>query len=272
MSMSDYLPPMISRPTAIALAVVVSCTGPLTAQEREQRPVPVSRTSAGMDVGHTAFDDETADWKLGALSLRRQGAAGLLIGRVTVAERFGSTGVQVEGEAWPRLGRTTYAYLNVGRSGSAIFPDWRLGGELFANLPRAWEASAGIRHLRFREEPVTLLTGSVGKYAGDYWLSLRPFVRAREGVLDGSGTVTLRRYGADADRYLGVRVGAGTTPPDPVTTLDLVRTSSVQGGVHGSHVVRRFVATWALGVEREVLGTDRTRQRVELSAGTRVDF
>lgn len=259
---------------AAALTTASALTGPLMAQDAAVgRPQPAVHRSIGVDAGYVSFDDATAPWRLGAVSLVRRTPAATLIGRVNVADRFGSTGVQYEADAYPRLGKTTYAYLNAGWSAAGIFPAWRYGAELFTGLPDAYEASLGVRHLRFAADPVTLLTGSVGKYLGNYWLSLRPYVRRKDGRLTASGGLTVRRYQATADDFIGVRASAGSTPGEPVTATDLARTRSLSAGVHASRVLSRVVTgTAALGYERETLDAIRRRNRLELNAGARVAF
>lgn len=75
----------------------------------------------------------------------------------------------------------------------------------------------GYRQLRFDRVPVTLFTGAVGRYVGNYWISFRPYVRAVESSSSASGSVTARRYFADGDHFVGGRIGYGSTPPDQVT-------------------------------------------------------
>lgn len=257
-----------------AAALTAALGAPLPAQEpAAARPQPAAQSSIGVDAGFVSFDDATAPWRLGAVSLMRRAPGGTVIGRVNVANRFGSTGVQYEADAYPRLGGSSYAYLNAGWSRASIFPAWRYGAELFTALPHAYEASLGVRHLRFAGDPVTLVTASAGKYLGNYWLSLRPYVRRKDNRLTASGGLTVRRYEATADDFLGVRVSVGSTPGDPVTANDLARTRSVSAGLQASRALSRQVtATAALGYERETLDLARRRNRLELNAGARVAF
>lgn len=262
--------------TLFRLAATLTIASVLGGSLPAQEPVatrPAAQSSIGVDAGYVSFDDATAPWRLGAVSLMRRTPAGTLIGRINVADRFGSTGVQYEADAYPRLGTSSYAYVNAGWSGASIFPAWRYGAELFTVLPNAYEASLGVRHLRFAGDPVTLFTASVGKYHGNYWLSLRPYVRRKDGRLTASGGLTVRRYQATADDFLGVRASVGSTPGDPVTANDLARTRSVMAGVQASRALsRRLTGTAALGYERETLDLTRRRSRVELNAGARVAF
>lgn len=232
-----------------------------------RRP-PQASVSVSTEYAVQAFDDGTAPWHLGSVSLWRKGGAGSLIGRINVGRRFGSSGVQGEVDAYLRLGDRLYGYLNVGYAESGIFPRWRSGAELFASLPRAWEASLGYRQLRFGGAPVTLLTGSLGRYTGNYWLSLRPYVRGTGSGTSASAGLTVRRYYEDGDHYVGLRVGAGGAPSEQATAQQLARTGSRTIAVEASAPVRtRLLLTAALGAEQEVLQPGARRSSVTLSTG-----
>lgn len=260
--------------SALLLAGSMLCASTLGAQvvasvaERS-----TERTSVGADVGYVNFNDDINPWTLASVSMGHRDARGSLIGRVNVANRFSTTGAQVEADAYPALGRSTYAYLNAGYSSSVIFPEWRLGGEIFTNLPNAYEASLGVRQLRFSGTPVTLFTGSVGKYIGNYWISARPYLRSKDSGLSSSLGVTVRRYYETADEFIGARFSYGSTPSDRVIATELARTSALAAGVHGSRRLSTgLFGTWALGYEREEIVTGTFRNRVEIDAGMRVDF
>jgi YaiO family outer membrane protein len=176
-------------------------------------------------------------------------------------------------DAYPHLSRRSYAYLNLGYSGASVFPAWRFGGEVYESLPHAIETSAGVRQLRFGGAPVTLWTGSVGAYCGNYWFSLRPFIRDKPTGSSASAGLTTRRYFADADNYVGASVSYGSTPGDELDVSEITRTSSRSAGIQGSHLVtRRTYGTWSLDFERDELSPGRFRNRWEGALGVRVTF
>ncbi len=267
---------MLRHGSARAACTIAVCAAPLAvgAQEAaETHPAAIHETSVGIDYTYVSFRGDTDPWKLTAFSLSRRTDAGSIIGRVTYANRFATNGVQVEADAYPHLSSRTYAYLNAGYSGSTIFPEWRFGAELFGNLPDAWEASAGFRQLRFGGAPVTLLTGSVGKYIGNYWFSVRPFVRQKPSGTSASGSLTARRYFEDGDHYIGARVSYGNTPSDRLTPDEVNRSNSFSAGVHGSTgLARRLLGTWSLGYDHEELAPFRIRESVTASAGLKLTF
>ena len=226
----------------------------------------------GADYSYQTFNGSIDPWQLAALSLTRRTTQGSLIARVNYASRFGSSGGQFEMDAYPRLTKNAYAYLNLGYSTSNIFPAWRSGGELFLSLPQAWEASLGYRQLRFSGSPVTLFTGAVGKYVGNYWFSLRPFVRPEVTGTSASAHVTARRYFEDGDHYVGVRVGYGSTPPDQVPdAAALTRTHAFSAAVQGSGDLRMgLLGTWSLGYDNEELASGAIRRSWTLALGFRM--
>lgn len=270
--------PLVCAVRSLALASLLALASTpriLHAQDVVVRPPLPSapRHSLGVDYSYQNFHGDIAPWHLAAFTVGRRAAAGSVIGRLNVARRFGESGTQAELDAYPRLWRGAYAYLNIGRSTSPIFPGWRSGAELFTSLPSAYEASLGYRQLRFGGAPVTLLTGSVGKYTGNYWLSLRPYVRSRQSGTSASASLTVRRYGEDGDHYLGARAGYGSTPSDQLVPDQVDRTSSFTASVQGSRAVARdVIGTWTIGYDREDIVPGRTRRSLGGSGGLKYLF
>lgn len=268
------MPHPLTRARTLAL---VSLSLSLVAAPAAAQQAPPRRSMAGVELGRTTFEGAMDPWSLASVWVGRRLAPGPLFARANYAERFGAAGMQGELEAYPRLSRRAYAYLNLGYSEAAVFPRWRSGAELYVNLPRAWELSAGYRQLRFEDDDVTLLTGTVARYVGNYWISLRPFARvgassAGEGR-EVSGTVTARRYFADPREFVGASAGYGRTPGDRLTPVELARTNTTSAGVHGAVALTGpILATWAATFEREELPLDRERRRWDLLLGMRVDW
>lgn len=153
-------------------------------------------------------------WQMGIVSLSRKTKFGSVIGRVNLASRFGTTAAQYEVDAWPRISENNYGYLNYGFSRNTIFPHDRLGFEWYHNFPKAFEGSAGMRMLFFSSSSVDIYTATIGKYLGNYWISLRSFVTPGGTGTSVSGLLQIRRYFSDPENYLGFRVGYGVSPDD----------------------------------------------------------
>lgn len=153
-------------------------------------------------------------WQITALSLSRKTKFGSVIARVNMARRFATTAFQYEVDAWPRISENNYGYLNYGFSQNTIFPHDRLGAEWYHNFPKAFEGSAGMRMLFFSSSSVAIYTATLGKYLGNYWISLRSFVTPDNTGTSVSGLLQIRRYFSDPENYVGARLGYGVSPDD----------------------------------------------------------
>ena len=105
----------------------------------------------GISYDYFYFDKQFADpWHLVSLDYSRLTKMGSIIGRINYANRFGKNGVQYEVDAYPHISKTFYAYANFGYSENVgVFPQWRAGFSLYANLPRSFELELGSRFLYF---------------------------------------------------------------------------------------------------------------------------
>jgi len=184
------------------------------------------------------LDRKTQDpqpWHFFSLDAAYYTGFGPLIGRVNYASRdygAGRTGgTQFELDSYPVFSQRFYAYLNAGYSSDAIFPRYRLGGELYANLPKAFELSAGLRYLQFEDARVFIYTGTLGKYHKDWWFSFRPSFSSDTVGSGVSGLLWVRRYFRSSDEYIGLLAGFGNSPIELNFLEDIARYSSYQIGL-----------------------------------------
>lgn len=162
---------------------------------------------------NSAYDKDP--WQLLYLQYARKTPIGTLIGRVNYANRFGQQAYQLEADAYPKIGENNYLYVNYGFSSDPIFPRQRAGLEWNRSFAHAFEGSLGGRILHFDgSKRVILYTGSIGKYLGNYWFSLRPFVTPGDDGTSVSAYLVSRRYFSDPENYIGLRLGAGTSPDE----------------------------------------------------------
>jgi YaiO family outer membrane protein len=259
---------------AMSILAIAALPARGSAQDVAAAKVAAAPTvTAAADFSYVSFSGTTDPWQLASVAVGRRAAAGSLYLRANYANRFNTTGVQVEADAYPRLNDRMYLYLNAGYSDATVFPKWRAGGEVFTSLPHAWEASLGIRQLRFGGAPVTMFTGAVGKYVGNYWLSLRPFLRSKDGGLSASAGLTARRYFEDGDHWVGAAASYGSSPTDRVTPDAVGRSQAFSASLNGSSgVAPRLLATWTLGYDSEELSPGNTRNSTTLSAGLKFTF
>ena len=160
-------------------------------------------------------------WRMAALEYEHPTRYGPLILRLTEANRFASSGSQVELEAYPKLGQTRYGYIGFGVSAASIFPEWKGGLELFQDMGHGFEASLGLRYLKVPLEGITVYTVSVGKYLGNFWLNARSFITPQSDVFSRSFNFLIRGYLADADQYWELSAGTGEVPDENLGAAEI---------------------------------------------------
>lgn len=174
----------------------------------------VRKNKIDLSYDYTYFDKRfDQPWHLVSVGYSRQTKLGTVTGRVNYGHKFGEDGVQGEVEAYPRISPTFYAYVNGGYSGSGIFPKYRGGFSLYANLPASFEGELGFRYLYF-DESVWVYTASLGKYYKNFWFNLRTYLTPGEGELSRSFAFTTRYYTAGADDFITLGIGTGISPDD----------------------------------------------------------
>ncbi len=175
----------------------------------------VRKNKIDISYDYTYFDKRfDQPWHLLSLSYARQTKMGTILGRLNYANKFGEDGVQGEIDAYPHISNTFYAYVNAGYSGSdVVFPKYRGGLSLYANLPASFEGELGFRYLYF-DDAIWVYTASVGKYYKNWWFNLRTFLTPGEGELSRSFALTARYYTAGADDYFTIGLGTGVSPDD----------------------------------------------------------
>lgn len=168
-----------------------------------------------VDYDHTAFDKQyNTSWNLASISYNRYTKLGTVIARINYASRFNTNGVQAEIDAYPHISKTFYSYINFGYSGNVgVFPEFRGGVSLYANLPNSFEAEAGFRYLYFTNV-TNIYTASVGKYYKNFLFNARTYIIPFNGKVLQSYSLGGRYYFKGADDFVDITVGSGTSPDD----------------------------------------------------------
>lgn len=168
----------------------------------------------------THFDKQfDEDWHIVGLSYKRVTKYGSVILRGNYAKKFGADGKQIELEAYPRISKTFYLYVGAGYSEDVgIFPKYRTGISLFANLPKSFEGELGYRQLYFSDN-IWMYTASVGKYYKNYWFNVRTYLTPDHKNISHSYTGTVRYYTKGANDYFGIQVGSGISPEESTNNL-----------------------------------------------------
>ncbi|RIV23318.1 YaiO family outer membrane beta-barrel protein [Fibrisoma montanum] len=191
-------------------------------------------------------------WRIASISYSRSTKLGSVSGRINYANRFATTGFQAEFDAYPRISNTFYSYVNVGLSGDEpVFPRFRAGFSLYANLPKSFEAEAGFRYLRFTDE-TWIYTVSLGKYYKNFWFNFRTYLVPGSSDISQTYIGTVRYYYGSADDFVAVAGGTGISPDEARNVLlgqDLRKLGSQRASVEFRKSVRRrwvpsVVASW----------------------------
>ncbi len=237
----------------------------------------------GINYASDRFSDKYDPMHYATVQVSRRTAYGSLFARFNYSTRFGTHGSQVEVDLYPRIADGVYAYVNYGTSASALFPKHRAGGELYTKLPSSYEGSLGLRYLFFGPlSSVTMYTGSLGYYFGNYWVSFRPYFIPNNAGLSKSASLTLRRYLADAENFFSLKAGAGFSADERTIQssagfagkeLFYLQSQSVGVGWQGSFATNYFLVA-TLDVTNQELGFDPGNYVVmySLSIGVRLRF
>ena len=184
---------------------------------------------------------------------------GTYIGKINYSNRFDIEGLQYEIEGYPKFGKKIYAYLNYGFSGSIIFPKRKWSTELFGILPKNMEASIGYRQLYFDidEGQIShLITGSISKHLGRFFLQIRPFISYSRGEEGFATVLSLRKYLKNDKNYLGTSISIGVSPqfnrfsPDDT---DFVMLNNSNFSLSYNLIFNRNILTPGLSVSRQEL-------------------
>ncbi len=199
---------------------------------------------------------------LAYLAYSRKLEKGTIIGRINYGNRFNIEGIQIESDAYLKLIKRSYVYLNAGFSEARIFPDYRFGLEWYQSFGKGNEVSLGGRYLVFLPKEVLIYTASYGKYLGNWWFNGRTFVTPKNDKASVSGLITIRRY-CSKYNYIGVQVKTGINPDDRANVIDPANNyflNSTGARLEFNTLFsKRWIATLNLIYENEEWRTDRYR-------------
>jgi YaiO family outer membrane protein len=164
---------------------------------------------------NSSFDKQyDKPWQFASISYSRPTALGSVTGRINYANRFGNSGMQGEIDAYPHISKMFYGYLSFGYSDKAgVFPNYRAGFSLYANLPKSFEAEAGLRYLYFTSATY-IYTFYAGKYYKNYLFSARTYLTPSYAGISQSYSLAARYYFRGANDYIGLSGGKGLSPDE----------------------------------------------------------
>lgn len=231
------------------------------------------RTNAvGVTYDYDNFNGDITPWNTFSFYGRtRTNLTGALIARVTQAYRFDSQGTLFEIDAYPSLGENMYAYINIGGSGASFFPKIRFGTSLYYNLEKAWEVEAGYRYLGFNEG-THIITSSLGKYVGNWWLNLRANVIPDNGSISTSANFQARYYFKTAEDFFSIQLSSGVSPDEESRDQTQLLNSYRARIGYQQLVTSRFMIYGFTGYSRDELSTDNFRNDLNFTLGVEYRF
>lgn len=197
-----------------SLDVLNTANGPRARQLRQLALLRLINNSVDVYGSAEFFSDYYDPMHYGTVQVGQSTRHGVGIARINTAQRFDSFGMQGEIDLYPRITDRVYGYVNYGYSPNTnVFPEHRVGAEVYSELGGGFEASIGMRYLYFDpENKVAMYTGSVSYYIGKYWLSIRPFFTPQEDGTDFTGNFTARRFLGDSRSWLTFNFTYGFSP------------------------------------------------------------
>ncbi|MBC6369139.1 YaiO family outer membrane beta-barrel protein [Algoriphagus sp. AK58] len=228
--------------------------------------------AVGATYDYDTFYGDISPWQTWSVYGRtRTKLTGALIARVTQSVRFDDFGTLYELDAYPSIGKNGYAYLNLGGSGASFFPKFRFGASYYHNLPKAWELEGGYRYLGFTEA-THILTGSVGKYVGNWWLNFRANVIPDENSTGTSGQFTARYYFKTAEDFFSLQLGTGVSPDEETRDQTQLLNSYRARLGYQQLLSPKFMIYGFTGYSRDELSADNFRNNLNLSLGFEYRF
>ncbi|MCW3110592.1 MAG: yaiO [Segetibacter sp.] len=231
----------------------------------------------GISYDYSHFDKQFAQpWQLASIGYSRHTTIGSFSANVNYAKRFGSNGWQGEVEAYPRISKTFYSYVSAGYSpGETVFPKYRAGFSLYANLPRSYEAEAGIRYLNFGSSTY-VYTLYIGKYYSNFLFGARTYVTPGTAGASQSYSLLGRYYFKSADDYIGVSIGSGISPDERALSIQYNnknRFSSRQASVSFNHSIAKMnIISLKAGWLNQEYKIGETGNQVDVSIGLQRRF
>jgi len=202
------------------------------------------------------FDKQFSDpWHLVSIDYGRNTSIGSVTGRLNYANRFAQNALQYELEAYPHISKTFYSYADLAycSSDNGVFPQWRGGFSLYANLPKSFEGELGFRYMLF-DAPTWVYTAYAGKYYKSWLFGARVYITPSTyaTAVSNSYTLTANYYYGNADDVIGLTAGYGISPDDRYNAILIdskVKLTTYKAGISFKKKVSRMnvftaAATW----------------------------
>lgn len=183
--------------------------------------------------------------------------------RLNYVNAYGKNSFLLESDAYVKLGRKNYLYLNAGASDKrSVFPALKLGAEYYQESKHV-SASIGGRYLYFDKQTSTvMLTGHIAGTTHAWTLNYRPFVLLQQNNTLASHIFYLRKSFDTRESYIQLDAQYGSLPYYFYTTDLFSRLSAYRLGLSGKvRLCRNYFVQPAVMFEREEYVPDTYRHR-----------
>ena len=171
---------------------------------------------------HDWFGETYGQRNLTSLEYKRQTIYGPALARVNYASRFGLNETQYELDFYPKISNQFSGYLNYGFSPAKnLFPQHKIGYELFYTHNKSFTASAGVRHLFFPSRNLSSYTASGIIYRGKYSVGMRVYLTPTSEKMGESIYAFIRRSIINERNYITLSVSQAVSPETTANTLNL---------------------------------------------------
>jgi YaiO family outer membrane protein len=122
---------------------------------------------------------------------------------------------------------------------------------------------------------VIIYTGTIGKYFGSYWISVRPYFTKGTDAWSKSASLTVRRYFGNEDSYISLNLGSGMSPDEQQYAfnpdLKFLKSNKISLD-YQQKIAYRFIINCGAGYAQEEVRTGVKRSRYSLGVSVSVLF
>jgi len=216
-------------------------------------------------VGHlnNSFSNPSfSPWQLSHIEYSRRKEKIAYVGRVNYGYVFGNDALQAEVDVYPKLSKNGYMLLNIGFSGeNFVFPEWRITGEYFHTY-KNWNASAGVRYLKFTATEVTLFTAHVAYNLNDWQFGYRTFLVSEDKKWYPSHIIHFRKSWERRESFAQIELQQGGMPYFFLANEAFLRITSYRAGINVKYrLTDNFFIQPIVMFEREEYIPDQFRNR-----------
>ncbi len=201
------------------------------------------------------FSDHRSTFEEDRISVKRATSFGSVFARAYQANQYSLRSNLFELEAYPRIRPGTYGYVAAAYSPDAqLYAHYRVAGEIYQSFRKGFEASAGYRLFRFGVN-VNMLTGSIGKYYGNWLYTVRTYITPDRLVgTSRSFQLSARRYFGDGQTHMTFHFGTGASPFEirSLNEVGILNSNSFSFDYN-----RRYRRRWTLNFSTGVSEQDR---------------